>query len=467
MSWQQQQVMGWGQAAGGACLVQRPKARGEIEAALAELQAGQTLGLRGSGCSYGDAALNTGGHLLDLGGMNRILAFDAATGIAEVEPGVTIRQLWRHSISLGYWPAVVPGTMEVSCGGAAAMNIHGKNNFAAGSFGEHILDFDLLTPKGEVLHCSREQNPELFHAAIGSFGMLGVFLRLRMKLKRVHSGRLKVTAIVTRDLAASLAYLEDHQDSADYLVGWLDLYKGGKSLGRGAIHQADQVAEGEDPEGEQMLRPERQDVPSRLFWVVPKGWIWPGMWLALQGGMWRFVNAAKFHAGKLEARKPPYLQTHGAFHFLLDYVPNWKKMCSPGGLIQFQPFVPKDSAERVLRSLIEMCQKDGLPPYLGVLKRHRPDPFLMTHAVDGFSLAMDFALSAARRPRIWALCRRMADVVLEAGGRFYYAKDAVLEADSFARIHGDAAVAQFRALKQQHDPQHLLQTDLSRRLMGG
>ncbi|MCA8958839.1 MAG: FAD-binding oxidoreductase, partial [Planctomycetes bacterium] len=344
--------------------------------------------------------------------------------------------------------------------------IHGKNNFAVGTFGDSILEFTLATPSGETLSCSRERNPEVFHAAIGSFGMLGVFTEMRVKLKRVYSGRLKVTAVATRDLVANLDYLETHRGEADYLVGWLDLHARDSALGRGAIHRADQLAAGEDPEGERMLAAERQDVPPRLFYVVPKGWIWPGMWLFLQGGMWRLVNAAKFHAGVREAKRPPYLQSHGAFHFLLDYVPNWKKMTSPGGLIQFQPFVPQAAAERVYRTLIETCHRAGTVPYLGVLKRHRPDPFLMTHAVDGYSLAMDFAVSKnpAKRDALWALCQRMADVVLDAGGRFYYAKDAVLQASSFPRIHGAAAVAEFRRLKARLDPQAMLATDLSRRM---
>lgn len=141
-------------------------------------------------------------------------------------------------------------------------------------------------------------------------------------------------------------------------------------------------------------------------------------------------------------------------------------MTKPGGLIQFQPFVPQQAGERVLATLIERCQQTGMVPYLGVLKRHRPDPFLMTHAVDGYSLAMDFAVSSSprRREALWTLCREMAEVVLAAGGRFYYAKDAVLQASSLARIHGDDAVARFRALKRRLDPQQLLQSDLSRRL---
>ena len=59
---------------------------------------------------------------------------------------------------------------------------------------------------------------------------------------------------------------------------------------------------------------------------------------------------------------------------------------------------------------------------------------------------------------------RLAETVLEASGRFYYAKDATLVASSFARVHGDEAVAKFRALKERCDPAGMLQTDLSRRL---
>jgi decaprenylphospho-beta-D-ribofuranose 2-oxidase len=277
---------------------------------------------------------------------------------------------------------------------------------------------------------------------------------------------MRVTSVATKDLEASLGYLEQNRENADYLVGWLDLYAKGRALGRGAIHHADHPGPGDDPLGETMFRADQQDVPANLFWVIPKGWIWPGMWIFLQCGLWKFVNAAKYHAGVREAKRPPYYQTHGGFQFLLDYVPNWKMMTSPGGLIQFQPFVPRDEAVRIYRTLIEMCHAEGLVPYLGVLKRHRQDPFLMTHAVDGYSLAMDFVVKAARKERLWNLCQRMAEVVLEAGGRFYYAKDAVLAGSSFPRIHGEDAAREFRAMKARLDPQSILSTDLSRRMLG-
>ena len=62
--------------------------------------------------------------------------------------------------------------------------------------------------------------------------------------------------------------------------------------------------------------------------------------------------------------------------------------------------------------------------------------------------------------------QELAEVVLGASGRFYYAKDAILTASSHERIYGREAVFRFASLKQRLDPKFLLQTDLSRRVCG-
>src|SRR5690606_7718853 len=125
------------------------------------------VALRGAGRSYGDASLNNEQVILDLTRMRRILRWSPKEGIATVEPGVTIQQLWEYTIEDGWWPPVVSGTMFTTYGGIAGMNIHGKNCFQVGTIGDHLQEFDLLLPTGEVKTCSRTQNPELFHAAIG------------------------------------------------------------------------------------------------------------------------------------------------------------------------------------------------------------------------------------------------------------------------------------------------------------
>ena len=163
---------GFGRAVNAASYSAAPTTTEELAALFKTARdEGLQVAFRGSGRSYGDASLNAGGLSLDMTQMNRCLSWDPQHGIIEVEPGVTIEGLWRRSLADGYWPAVVPGTMRPTMGGVLAMNVHGKNNFKVGPSGDHVLDFDLLTPAGDLIKCSREENADLFYAAIGGLGL--------------------------------------------------------------------------------------------------------------------------------------------------------------------------------------------------------------------------------------------------------------------------------------------------------
>ncbi len=450
---------GFGRSLRAASRYAAPRDAGELSALLRAAAAERLpVTLRGNGRSYGDASLNAEGVVLDLTGMNRMLAWDPVAGVAEMEPGMTIEGLWRRTIEDGFWPPVVPGTMFPTLGGCLAMNIHGKNNYYAGTFGEHVLDFDLLTVAGELLRCSREENPDLFHAVIGGAGLLGVVSRLRLRLKKVESGLLRVTPLATRSLAEMMDAIEERKGSADYLVGWVDCWSGG----RGQIHAADYVPAAEDPTGGASLHVERQGLPPRIL-GLPRDQMWRLM-RPFSGDLGtRAVNSAKYAASRLQ--KKAYLQPLVAFSFLLDYIPGWWRVYGPGGLIQVQSFVPDGAARVLLPEILRLCRERGIVSSLGVLKRHRPDPFLLTHGLDGWSLALDFRVTPARRDPLWKLGREIADRVLAAGGSFYLAKDAILRpADLELAYKG--RLAEFRGIKRRLDPGNLLMSDQGRRLLG-
>ena len=462
-----ERVWAWGMASSVMSYVYRPSTESGIREVF-ELarREGRTVGLRGAGRSYGDASLNAEEICLDLSRTNRILAWNPETGVIEVEPGVTIRQLWQYVIEDGWWPPVVPGTMFPTLGGCAAMNIHGKNNWNSGPLGDHILSFDLLLPTGEMKRCSREENPDLFHAAIGGFGMLGCFLRLTLKLKKIHSGWLKVTPVMTGSLAEMIEVFEERMDSADYLVGWVDCFATGPELGRGLVHQANYLAEGEDSDPNRSLRVESQELPETFFFgLLSKSSLWRWMRPLLNDPGMRLVNWAKYRSSRLHHLKP-YRQSHAAFAFLLDYVPDWKRAYEPGGLVQYQSFIPAESAERVFSQQLALCRRAGLIPYLGVFKRHREDDFLMTHAVNGNSLALDFKVTTGNRLRLQRLCAEMDRLVLDSGGRFYFAKDSTLSHSRLGPYLREDRVRRFLELKEQCDPEGMLQTELFKRVFG-
>jgi FAD/FMN-containing dehydrogenase len=459
---------GWGMAVGAAGYVFRPTTiDGVRETFTAARDAGVPVVSRGAGCSYGDAALRSESVVLDLGRMQRILAWDPVRGVVDVEPGVTIRSLWRYVLGDGWWPPVVTGTMEPTIGGCLAMNVHGKNNWARGTLGEHCLEFDLLLPSGELRTVDAASDSELFRAIIGSFGQLGVIVRARLQLKKVTSGLLHVRAVAAGDLETMLRLTDEAKDDWEYVVGWIDAFARGRSLGRGLLHFARHLEPGEDPAPAQSLRADGQDLPDTLFGIMPKSMMWRLLkpWTNRSGMRW--INRVKYLSGSTVGDGAEYRQSLAEFSFLLDYVPNWKNIYRPGGLIQHQSIVPIDDAESVFQHQLEASQKHRQPSYLAVLKRHRPDDFLLTHAVDGFSLALDFPVVEPRRPALWNVVRELAEPVVDAGGRFYPAKDAALPGEIYRATFRDGQLDRFTEIKNRLDPEDRLRSALADRLLGG
>ncbi len=462
-----ERVEGWGGAVSADGYVFRPSTVEQLGEVFAiAKRSNRKVTLRGAGRSYGDASIGAENIVLDMTRMNRILEWDPMNGVITCEPGVTIKQLWQYTVQDGWWPNVVPGTMFPTLGGCLGMNIHGKNNFVAGPIGDHVESFEFLTPEGDLIIASPTENSEFFYAAIGSFGMLGVFTKITLRLKRVYSGHVEVESIATKDLKELIKVFFERVPESDYLVGWIDAFATGQRLGRAQIHQANYLPQGADPNPAQTLRVENQELPDTIFGLVPKSIVWRFLKPFVNDLGFRMINRAKYLSAAIAPKGKKFRQSHAGFAFLLDYVPNWKKSYGPGGLIQYQSFIPKETAESCFRAQLTLCQQEKLVPYLAVFKRHKPDKFLMTHSVDGFSLALDFRITPKNRARVWALAQRMNQIVLDSGGRFYLAKDATLSADAFKSYLTDDVVARFRDLKRKCDPNNILESNLSRRLLG-
>jgi FAD/FMN-containing dehydrogenase len=448
--------------------VYRPSTREGVADVLAlARRTGRTVAMMGGGRSYGDAFQNEEGIVLDIGRMNRILAWDPATGVIKAEPGLRLADLWRYAIEDGYWPPVVSGTMFTTLGGCCGMNIHGKNAWKVGTFGDHVSEFELMLPSGEIRTVTRASDPDLFRGAISGFGVLGVFLSITLKLKRIHSGLIEVTPQRVGNFDEMIAAFEENATRMDYMVGWADCFPTAPaSVGRGEMHFARHLEPGEDPAPAQTLRVCNQELPENLAGFVPKSIMWRLLKPFINDLGMRTINTVKYFAQYRPGAAKPYHQSHAAFHFLLDYVPNWKESYRPGGLIQYQSFVPREKAARVFAEQIRMAGRRGLPPYLGVTKKHRPDDFLISHGVDGYSLALDFRVTESNRKALWRLCHEMDELVLDAGGRFYLAKDSTMRRGTAARYLPPENIATFAQLRQRCDPDGILASDLMRRVFG-
>jgi hypothetical protein len=114
--------------------------------------------------------------------------------------------------------------------------------------------------------------------------------------------------------------------------------------------------------------------------------------------------------------------------------------------------------------MLNMSLKRKMPSYLGVTKRHRPDKFLVSHAVDGYSLALDFKVTDANRTSLRQMLMDFDKIVIQGGGRFYFAKNSETTAEHTRAFLGDETIAKFKKMKKRCDPDELLESDLYRRV---
>jgi len=117
--------------------------------------------------------------------------------------------------------------------------------------------------------------------------------------------------------------------------------------------------------------------------------------------------------------------------------------------------------------LLQRSQLAGLMPYMCSVKRHRNDTFLLSYVRAGFSLSLDYRVTARNSAQLDGSLRELRDVVIAGKGRLYLAKDDVLDVPSYDLQMGPGTVGAFLGMKKMHDPSSLFMSDLYRRMFTG
>lgn len=454
----QVELTNWSKSARSPCYVHRVQDVAGIVSALAVAQT-QHLSVipHGAGHSYTDAALNTGGVVLDVSPMRQILSWDARQGILCVEPGVTLLDLVQLAWKDGWWPMVSPSTPAVTIGGCAAMNVNGKNAWKFGPFGASILSLDVLLATGEVRTLLPERDTQLFHAVVGSMGLLGIITSITVQLQRMPSGYVTVRRRPAASLDGIFTLFAEEEHS-DFMEAWLDGFAQGHQLGRGILTCATlgNSDPSRPPRSPMTDRPGRLEIPLvRLAAYLSRPVLMPAV---------RMANRTRYGWGR--GSHPTTGQTRALFPFTF-----WPSAAMvgyptmfPEGVETFQAFVPGQQAMEIFKQVLRYSQQQGCLPIWCVLKQHRRDPFLLSYQVDGFSLELNYPRTSQTALTLKSVLQNMIAIVIEAGGRFYLAKDHFLTHAQYRQSIGDEVMDTFLHLKQCYDPETLLQSDLFRRV---
>ncbi|QNG20924.1 FAD-binding oxidoreductase [Rhodococcus triatomae] len=409
---------------------------------------------RGLGRSYGDVAQNAGGLVIDMNALDRIHRIDRDTGLVEVDGGVNLDQLMKAALPFGLWVPVLPGTRQVTVGGAIANDIHGKNHHSAGSFGDHVVSMELLTADGKVRKLTpkggrNDPKGALFWATVGGIGLTGIILRATIKMTPTETAYFIADGDVTRTLDETIALHSDGtEDNYEYSSAWFDAISAPPKTGRAAVSRGSLATLDQLPKKLQK-NPLKFDAPQLLDFpdLFPNG-LANKYTFGPIGELW--YRKSGTYRGKV--------QNLTQFYHPLDMFGDWNRAYGSKGFLQYQFVVPTEAVDE-FKAIIRDIQASGHYSFLNVFKLFgEGNQAPLSFPMRGWNIAVDFPIVSG----LGELVNELDARVLEFGGRLYTAKDSRTSAETFHAMY--PRIDEWLATRRKYDPHNVFASDMSRRL---
>ncbi|MGY2023447.1 MULTISPECIES: FAD-binding oxidoreductase [Nocardia] len=404
---------------------------------------------RGLGRSYGDHAQNAGGLVVDMTALNNIHRIDRDTRIVDVDGGVSLDQLMKAALPFGLWVPVLPGTRQVTIGGAIASDIHGKNHHSEGSFGNHVRSIDLLTADGQVQHLTPKRNAKLFWATVGGNGLTGIIMRATIEMVPTETAYFLNDGVKTTTLDETIAAHSDGSESNyTYSSAWFDVISPLPKLGRATITRG-RLAKLDELPKRLRSKPLKFDAPQLM--TVPD--IFPNWTMNKLTLM--SIGEAYYRMGGNYTGK---VQNLTQFYHPLDMIAEWNRGYGSNGFLQYQFVVPTEAVEEFKRIIVDI-QASGHYSALNVFKLFGPgNQAPLSFPMPGWNICVDFPIKPGLNELVGELDRR----VLEFGGRLYTAKDSRTTAETFHKMY--PRIDDWIKVRRSVDPTGVFMSDMARRL---
>ncbi|MDG1785672.1 MAG: FAD-binding oxidoreductase [Ilumatobacter sp.] len=405
---------------------------------------------RGLGRAYGDSAQNGGGSVIRLRSSANPVWIDTVSGTATVDAGVSFDDLLRRIVPHGFFVPVTPGTRFITVGGAIASDVHGKGHHNDLTFGHHVRSLDIVLADGSERTVGPNTEADLFWATVGGMGLTGVITQATFNLLRIETNRCLVETQRLPDLDALIAAMSDGDADHRYSVAWVDLATKGSTVGRSILERGDHATlEDLAEHAPKALRNPLSFAPGSLASVPPVPNVMNRLAVRTFNELW-FRKSPKQRVGT------PTLT--GFFH-PLDGIGDWNRFYGANGFLQYQFVVPLQAVD-TLRDVVDRVVANGNASVISVLKRFGAESGgFLSFPKPGWTLTFDLPAGV---PGLGAFLAELDQLIVDAGGRHYLAKDAHTTPDIIRA--GYPRLDAWKTIRRNVDPDGRWASDQARRL---
>jgi FAD/FMN-containing dehydrogenase len=158
-----------------------PHSVDEIVAAITMSSGPISIG--GGRFSMGGQTAIDNGLQLDMRDYDQVVSFSAEDRVITVQSGMSWRELQEYIDPHDLSVKIMQTYANFSVGGSVSVNVHGRY-IGHGPIISSVRALQLVLADGSAVQASRDDNPQLFYAAIGGYGGIGVISEVTLELEK-------------------------------------------------------------------------------------------------------------------------------------------------------------------------------------------------------------------------------------------------------------------------------------------
>ncbi|MBC8026297.1 MAG: FAD-binding oxidoreductase [Steroidobacteraceae bacterium] len=426
--------------------VVRPRDSASICEALAGWPGQVSVG--GARCSMGgQIALRDSLHL-DMRSMRSLISLDPVTRRARVQAGMRWRDLQDHLDPLGLAVRTMQSYANFTVGGSVSVNAHGRY-VGHGPIGHSIRALRIVLADGRMIEADRSSNSDLFFAAIGGYGALGVIAEVELELDDNSRIERQVAYIPLAEYPGW--FRERVLPDPDVVLHNVDLYPGRFDAGPAITWRRSQ----------QPLTIDARLRPDGAKYLGQRSAIWAVTELPGGGAMRKHIIAPA------QLDHPEVVWRNYEASLDIESLEPFSRFMSTYALEEY--FVPVRHCLAFLSELRRILRKHDVEA-LNVSIRHSPAD---TESVMAWAREEVFCFviyykqrvltESQRRVGVWT--RQLIDAATAHGGSYYLPYQLHATPEQFAAAY--PRHAEFRAIKDRYDPTGRFSNEMWKKYLAG
>ena len=342
---------------------------------LKKILRGNNFSFLGNGRSYGDMALNKS-RMVSSKNFNKILEFNKSKGTLIIESGALLSDILPIIIKDGWFIPTTPGTKFVSFGGMVANNIHGKN-IKKNSIKSYIKNITIILPNTKIVQCSPLINKEIFDLTVGGFGLTGMILSVKIKLKKIESNKI-IQEISEFNSYNEVVHSINLNKNYEYNVAWVSNFnnKNISGLSFKGRHEKEKTRNILDFK----YKVKKMNIIIFLILYLKVRLKYLNIFTNY---IYKKYNKF-FYTKEIDINK---------FFYPQDAFINWNIIYGEKGFFQIQILFKKKNFKKIMSEIYFFLKKNELFSSFIVIKKYNENGKYLNFSGEGISLSMDFRIN--------------------------------------------------------------------------